>query len=80
MKISKISNINLMKNLRIQNVEKNWCVLSNVVLKSTLVELKPRKLLTCKFATHEVDGSKLTSLLPLNSHCDRLAIFWLAMR
>ena len=80
MKISKISNINLMKNLRIQNVEKNWCVLSNAILKSTSVDVKPRKLLTCKFVTHEVVGSKLASLLPLNSHCDRLPICWLAMR
>ena len=35
MKISNISDINLMKNLRIQNVEENWCVLSNVIFKST---------------------------------------------
>ena len=80
MKISKISDINLMKNPRIQNVEKNWCVLSNAIFKSTQVDLKPRKLLTYKFATHGLVGSKLANLLPLNSHCDKFAICWLAMR
>ena len=80
MKISKISGINLMKNPRIQNVEKNWCVLSNAIFKSTQVDLKPRKLLTYKFATHGLVGSKLANLLPLNSHCDKFAICWLAMR
>ena len=80
MKISKTLDINLMKNLRIQNVVKFWCVHSNVIFKSTLVDLKLRKLLICKFATHRVFGSKLANLLLLNSHCHRLAIRWLAMR
>ena len=80
MKISKISDINFMEDLRIQNVVKIWCVLSNVIFTSIEVDLKPRKLLICKFATHRVVGSKLENLLLLNSHCHRLAISWLAMR
>ena len=80
MKITKILDIKFMKNPRIQNVEKIWCVLSNVIFKYTLVDWKPRKLLICKFSTHRVVGSKLANLLPLNSHCHRLAIRWLTMR
>ena len=57
-----------------------WCVLSNVISKSTKVDSMPHKLLICKFANHRVVGSKLANVLPLNSYCDRLAIRWLAMR
>ena len=57
-----------------------WCVLSNVIFKSTKVDSMPRKLLICKFANHRVIGSKLANLLPLNSHCDRPPIRWFAMR
>ena len=80
MKITKFLDINFMKNPRIQNVEKIRCVLSNVIFKYTLVDWKPRKLLICKFATHRVVGSKLANVLPLKSHCDRLATRWLTLR
>ena len=67
MKITKILDINFMKNPRIQNAEKIWCVLSNVTFQYILVDWKPRKLLICKFVTHRVIGSKLANVLPLNS-------------
>ena len=68
-----------MKNLRMQIVEKIWCVLSNFIFKSTQIDLKSRKLIICKFATHGVIGSKLKNFLDLSQHCNRLAICWLAM-
>ena len=80
MNISKILNITFMKNLRIQNVEKIWCVFANAIFKFTYVESQTQKSLICKFTAPRVTGSKRSNLLLLNSHLDRLAIRWLAMR